>query len=51
MANEDLYVFFWRYPHDSCALYDYSGNRYFTGGSERIERMLVAKKWMEMRNK
>lgn len=45
----DLYSFFWKYPEDPYAIYDFSGDRYWTGGNEKIERMLVVEKWLSFR--
>lgn len=40
--NIDL--FFWKDYRDPYAIYDVYGDRYWTGGLERIERLLIASK-------
>ncbi len=41
--------FFYKYHSDPLALYDDEGNRFFTGGSEHIERWLYVKKLLTYR--
>lgn len=43
--NIDL--FFWRDSRDPYAIYDVYGDRYWTGGVESVERLLLTLKLLE----
>lgn len=41
--------FFWKTHLDPYAIYDSEGNRYWTGGLERIEKLIISKRIYESR--